>query len=554
MFEWIIVGAMLGGAGAGAAVTLTRRRRRRADALAIAGAVARQKAFEHAEVIVHEVERLSLAETQYAGGVDADSPYEFRAELTVRPAGELDWNPLELALVAEPVATGYLDLGPVVRLTSVEVLRAPDGAPASRGPQRLRLTFRTQSPSSRVKLEYGGAVFGCIGTMGVAVVSQRPIPASLRAPAVALAVPAPSRRSGPSLASLAHASAPKEHVVDGLWDAPSAVPASKVSPSPTFGPSKFAAPPGPERPTALSALDDLLFRPELQGIVPAGTAMLGGSSAAPRKARPKPAPPPAVAPLSPTVHRPRVVFDIYSRSGEHFDVPPIAGLDEAAWRPVSKGGGASSDPISRGLFDVDAILRDSTEPPSAESASLLRAADHVHRVIIERASLLDATHIAEGLTTAASIAKEVGGVIRDAVSGRFLTPEKARRILKARRFSIVDHVVVTSRPDVAPSGGGTSSALLLRTRGLTKFGTPELEVSLVPKEHLRTVRQALLTLADLRSNGTELTPGSVIQLGPAPLVLVPTAHGTLAVTDADALTHAPSSGLQLWLDAVTLAA
>ena len=286
VFEWIIVGAMLGGAGAGAAVTLTRRRRRRADALAIAGAVARQKAFEHAEVIVHEVERLSLAETQYAGGVDADSPYEFRAELTVRPAGELDWNPLELALVAEPVATGYLDLGPVVRLTSVEVLRAPDGAPASRGPQRLRLTFRTQSPSSTVKLEYGGAVFGCIGTMGVAVVSQRPIPASLRAPAVALAVPAPSRPSGPSLASLAHASAPKEHVVDGLWDAPSAVPASKVSPSPTFGPSKFAAPPGPERPTALSALDDLLFRPELQGIVPAGTAMLGGSSAAPRKARP----------------------------------------------------------------------------------------------------------------------------------------------------------------------------------------------------------------------------------------------------------------------------
>ncbi|MBT9555675.1 MAG: hypothetical protein IV100_06575 [Myxococcales bacterium] len=550
MIEWIVAGTALLGVAAGTTVVLLRRRRARQEALAIADASARKRAFENAEVIIHEVERLSLAETQRAGGADADSPYEFRAELTVRPAAELDWSPLDLALVTESVAAGDVDVGPLVRLSSVEVLRAADGAPASRGPQRLRLTFRAQSPVTTIKLEYGGAVFGRVTTMGVAVVSERPIPASLRAPAVALAVAAPSRPAGPTMVAVAKARVVSADMDEGLWAAPASPP-----PTAAVGPVDSR---GPARPAALSALDELLSRPELQGNLPAGTAMLGGSAAAPRKARPKP-PASQGTPLAPAVgaalaSRPaRIVFEVYSRSPEYFDTPPVVGLDAAALRPVSRAS-AIDDVALVGLFDVDAIVRDATEPPSAEVAAIVRSADHVHRVIIERANIEDSSHIADGLTTAVSIAKVAGGVIRDAVSGRFLTPDQARRILKARRFAIVDHVLVTSRPETVVPGGVAGVALRLRTRGLSKFGSPELEATFVPKEHLRTVRQALLTLADLRSTGTVLAPGMVIQLGPAPLTLVATPDGTLMVSDADAMTHAPSPGLGLWLDAVALAA
>ncbi len=153
---------------------------------------------------------------------------------------------------------------------------------------------------------------------------------------------------------------------------------------------------------------------------------------------------------------------------------------------------------------------------------------------------------------ASSIARECGGVLRDAITGRFLTAEQARRVLKARRFAIVDHVVVSASAAV----GGA----ILRTRGLVKFGTPELLVTDVPKEHLRLVRHALLTLGDLASQGRTLAAGVTVQLGPSVVALVPHADVApggepfLAVCDADPLTHAPRAGLMGWIDAATLAA
>ncbi len=549
----------------GAVIGVSRGRRRaaeRREQAERAGLDRLRKAFETATVTVHDIERLGLKDAELVEPVLPELPYVIEVSLTVTPSEELAWEPAELGLIEEQQKSD-LDLGASFRVLEVLPVREPENRERPTvGAERLKLTLRSRTPGPAFRLEYGGAVFGTVSAHGATVRATRPIPASLRAPAVALMVGPPPEPAAPPFTGANPRFNPPTPFPD--WHAPkregepagTSQPAVAAAPSPPDG----QAPQGGGEPAPAARPAVAAGTPKPKPVPPAlreptpppATAILGGSSIGPRRANARPKPPPPrpsaeVASLNAVTPPPweplnapfaaRVSFEVFGTSSERFEPPPIEGLDAAGFRPKSRAKAPER-------FQLDVLLRDSTEPPASETKRLLEAAEWVHTITLER-EVQDLSHLAQALTVAASVARECSGVVRDAITGRLLTHDQARRVLKSRKFAIVDHVVVAS---TASATGST-----VRTRGLVKFGGPELLVTDVPKEHVRLIRHALLTLADLTSQGRPLAPGVTIQLGPAVVALVPHAEAVLRVCDADPLTLQPRAGLMGWIDAAVLA-
>ncbi len=273
MEAWLL-GALGGAAatvGAGAVYVVVRRRRasreRQREARETQQRDQLRAAFTDATVTVHDVERLGLKDAETVEPVIPGLPYVLEVTLTVRPAADVAWTPQELGVV-EDESAGTGEIGATLRLVRAVALRSDDSSAPTVGAERVKLSVRSRTAGPTFRLEYGGAVFGTVVAHGATVRATRPIPASLRAPAVALMVGPPPE--------------PGAAAVPLPW-------ATAAAPMPTG--TVRSAPTPVEIPAALRSPTP-----------PPATAILGGSLVAPRRPPPRsPAPPPPVAP-PPALH------------------------------------------------------------------------------------------------------------------------------------------------------------------------------------------------------------------------------------------------------------
>ncbi|MGH8965685.1 MAG: hypothetical protein ACRDXB_10210, partial [Actinomycetes bacterium] len=112
-------------------------------------------------------------------------------------------------------------------------------------------------------------------------------------------------------------------------------------------------------------------------------------------------------------------------------------------------------------------------------------------------------------SAAYAIAEATGGITADLVTGRILSPSTAERT----RFVLADHWLgdvlppfranghcTAAEPELDPEGVNGCACVRLRTRGLRRFGLPEIQISDVACPHdlaalnvLRTTARRLLT-------------------------------------------------------------
>ena len=246
------------------------------------------------------------------------------------------------------------------------------------------------------------------------------------------------------------------------------------------------------------------------------------------------APPPAEGPLAA-----EAIFDVYGQEPAHFAAPPVPGLDVEALRPVVR-----SEAPER--FGYSMLPPAGVPDPAPEVLARLVQATSVHRVRVATPDARDLHHLASAMTVAASLAREIQGVVRDAHTGRVLSFDDLRAIVKAPAFRIRDHVSV----HVAEEGQGQ---LRLHTHGLSKLGRPHVEVSGVPAPFGPLASAALLAVAEYVSRGRGVVPGETVQLGVARLCCVPADAGSEEALRCGlvALADEPGRpGVDRWLAAV----
>lgn len=239
------------------------------------------------------------------------------------------------------------------------------------------------------------------------------------------------------------------------------------------------------------------------------------------------------------------LFDIYSQAREHFRVPPLDGLDGDAFRPVGRH--EAPERFGRNILPPNGI-----PDPSPEVLDVLLHANYCYRVRVSLVEPANLSYLARTLTTAASLAREVDGVIRDVQTGLVLTYDEARRILKSPSFAINDHVLVHTLED--PGGQG----LWVHTHGMAKFGRTDLEMRAVPEQYQALASHAILTVSDYLSQGNVLKPAETLQLGNGFLTFTRVRdeaneefpYGVLRITDFDPNTGMPAVGVLRWLTAV----
>lgn len=247
---------------------------------------------------------------------------------------------------------------------------------------------------------------------------------------------------------------------------------------------------------------------------------------------------------STTYHYPcEVIFDVYGSVREKFRVPPVHGLDGDSFRAVGRH--EAPERFGRNILPPNGI-----PDPSPEVLDRLLHANYSYRVRVYLEEPENLSFLAAALTTAASLAKEVDGVIRDAHTSLVLTYDEARRVLKSPSFAINDHVLVHTLQE--PDG---LAGLWLHTHGMAKFGRPDLEMRGVPDQYAPVASYGLLTVADYLSQGNVVKAGETMQLGRSFLTFTKTAPnsleefptGLVRITDFDPVTQSAAVGVMRWL-------
>lgn len=240
-----------------------------------------------------------------------------------------------------------------------------------------------------------------------------------------------------------------------------------------------------------------------------------------------------------------VSYDVYGGVREKFKPPPIEGLDTEAIRPMGRH--EAPERFGRNILPPNGI-----PDPAPDVLERLLHANYVYRVRVSIMEPGDLSYLARSLTTAASLAKAIDGVIRDIHTHLVLTYDEARRVLKSPSFDVADHVLVHAVQE--PDGQG----LWLHTHGLAKFGRSELEVRGVPEPYEPLATHALKTICDYMSQGRVVRPGETMQLGAAFLAFTRARlegieefpNGVVRITDYDPATGAPGVGIMRWLTGV----
>lgn len=242
-----------------------------------------------------------------------------------------------------------------------------------------------------------------------------------------------------------------------------------------------------------------------------------------------------------------VVYDVYSTVKEKFRIPPLDGLDPEPFRPVGRH--ERPERFGRNVLPPNGI-----PDPAPEVVDELLHATWCYRIRVVISESDDLSYLARSLTTAASLARAVNGVIRDVQTKLVFTPREARKILKSPEFLISDHVLTHTLVD--PDGG---TGLWIHTHGMGKFGRPDIEMRAVPDQYEPLAVHALLTVADYMSQGAVVKPGETLQLGRAFLTFTLASpvlgaeefpNGVIRITDFDPETSAPAVGVLRWLTEV----
>ena len=221
-------------------------------------------------------------------------------------------------------------------------------------------------------------------------------------------------------------------------------------------------------------------------------------------------------------------------------VTPIAGLDAEALR------GRSRQEVPERFASTPEDAR-----AAPELLDRLEEGEIVYRVQVTVPVSADLQYLANALTTAASLCREVDGVIRDVLTGTLLDYAAARRILKSPAFRLADHVLLRVRAE---------DGLRLETRGMPKFGRPDIGLRRVAPSHEPVAREALMAVATYLSGGVAVAPGETLELGagllrfePDPTAVNDTdcPNGVLLLDDYDPDRGVSEPGIARWLAAVS---
>ena len=110
------------------------------------------------------------------------------------------------------------------------------------------------------------------------------------------------------------------------------------------------------------------------------------------------------------------------------------------------------------------------------------------------------------------------GVVWDVRMERIFGFEEWRERVMEEPFSVLNHVSLRK----TPGAGGT---VHVATRGLLKFGAPDLEIFGVPAEQVNDVSAALLDVAEHVAQGELIEPGESVEYAGAKIRFVPAPPG-----------------------------
>ncbi|MDQ3368492.1 MAG: hypothetical protein M3680_23950 [Myxococcota bacterium] len=182
--------------------------------------------------------------------------------------------------------------------------------------------------------------------------------------------------------------------------------------------------------------------------------------------------------------------------------PSPAALAACTVQTVARG----TDPA---WFDAwhQGSLRAVAEADLGADVSLLDAADHAHVIISAPAAATDLTYLQAAWAHARHVVARGAAVVLDAIAMRFL--QGAQLPPAGAPLDVSREVRV-----IFEASAGAAGAHALHTRGLRKFGAPDL-IALCTNADARLVAHAISELADEVARGTELaTPTHAVHVAP----------------------------------------
>lgn len=139
--------------------------------------------------------------------------------------------------------------------------------------------------------------------------------------------------------------------------------------------------------------------------------------------------------------------------------------------------------------------------------SALDTATQLTAVLISRPDASDLTHLQAGWATAQWLVDRGVSVLLDAQTNRFWKAEEIADWPASRPFALSTDV------NVVVEGEPTAPTANLHTRGLQKFGRPDLVVWDVPAARWDAVAGLIRALAARLADGAVVAPGSMVTLG-----------------------------------------
>ena len=191
-------------------------------------------------------------------------------------------------------------------------------------------------------------------------------------------------------------------------------------------------------------------------------------------------------------------------SAEAFGAPSKAALASCRLQTIAR----AQDPAWFDGFRSGSLRAIATQDLGAAGCAALDAADHVHVIAAQPRAVTDLTYLQAAWALARHVAQRGATVVLDAMAMTFIPADHlqgANEPLDIRREVRVVYETSTQRPD---------SAHALHTRGLRKFGAPDL-IALCTDADVPLVGQAISELADAVARGTDLaTPTHAVEIAP----------------------------------------
>ncbi len=190
-------------------------------------------------------------------------------------------------------------------------------------------------------------------------------------------------------------------------------------------------------------------------------------------------------------------------SMSRFGAPSREAMDQCALRTIARAADTA-------WFDGwrQGSLRNIASTDLGADLGVLDAADHAHVIICEPKAPADLTYLQAAWAIARFIASRGPAVVLDAHAMTFQAGDKLQA--PGEPMDVRREVRVVYETDATRESG----AHALHTRGLKKFGAPDL-VALCTDRDARLVGHAIAELADALAHGTDLAkPKHALQVAP----------------------------------------